>query len=211
MLAAPVREVTAEMADHSERFFDLRATWVDLDNGRETRSSTVLAAWREQDLDLVSNRDPIPLPAEQADDVCPDTDIFAFCVTPEWLARRGGLPAYMDSVFHKAEYRLWRLQRDRALETHASGRQLTLEAIPDGGQVEECPERTCPACGVPMDCTDTGYVYLWDCENEACGNADGYWRIYDWDVFGQVKRVQEEVGQAAAERLAGEFKDGVLA
>lgn len=72
-------------------------------------------------------------------------------------------------------------------------------------------DRRCPDCDVPMVRHDTGYVYLWNCETDDCGNFESYWRIYDFDTFARVKEVQREVGQQAAERLAAEFKDGVLA
>lgn len=71
-------------------------------------------------------------------------------------------------------------------------------------------KRDCPDCGVEMDCHDTGYVLLWECNADDCGNFEGYWSVYDWEIYGQVKLVQSQVGQKAAERLAGEFKDGVL-
>jgi uncharacterized Zn finger protein (UPF0148 family) len=71
-------------------------------------------------------------------------------------------------------------------------------------------EKECPDCGEVMPREDRGYVYCWSCENQECGNVEGYWRIYNWDVFEQVKLVQERVGKDAAGRLAWEFDQGVL-
>lgn len=75
----------------------------------------------------------------------------------------------------------------------------------DGGR-----ERACPECEDSMACDDAGYVYVWTCNNDDCGNADGYWDIYDWYVFGRVKEAQRKVGLDAARRLATEFDDGAL-
>ena len=72
------------------------------------------------------------------------------------------------------------------------------------------PTRDCPDCGVEMDREDRSYVYMWNCNQDDCGNADAYWKIYDFETFGEVKQVQSEVGQSAAERLAAEFDSGVL-
>jgi hypothetical protein len=73
------------------------------------------------------------------------------------------------------------------------------------------PSKRCPDCGVEMDREDRGYVYLWHCDEGECGNAESYWQIYDLETFAKVEEVQREVGQEAAERLAAEFDDGVLA
>jgi len=46
--------------------------------------------------------------------------------------------------------------------------------------------RDCPDCGEEMDKEDRGYVYLWECNNEECANADGYWKIYDQEKYAKV-------------------------
>lgn len=81
----------------------------------------------------------------------------------------------------------------------------------DGGAEGPAEGRECPDCNEEMAVEDTGYVLLWSCENDDCGNFETYWRVYDWEIFAEVKHVQSAVGQAAAERLAGEYKDGALA
>lgn len=77
--------------------------------------------------------------------------------------------------------------------------------------MSEPKSRDCPDCSVSMEREDRAYVYYYTCENDDCGNADGFWRIYDFGIFAEVKHVQSEVGQAAAERVASEYDDGVLA
>lgn len=120
-------------SDGWNQYFDLRSTWVDVENGREARSSEVRDAWREQGLDLIPNADPIELPADVADEICPRTGIFVFSITPDQLARWGGWISYMGVLFQSAESELWRLQRDRVLDCRASATQTTLSAVMDGG------------------------------------------------------------------------------
>lgn len=125
------------MTDDTERWNDLRETWADLKNGRGTRSSELVSAWQESGLDLVTNSDPIPLPEDAC--VCLDAAMFASVISPDWLAGRDGTTSYIDIVFRGAERELWRQQRERALEEHASTEQQTLEAVTDGGS-NEAPE-----------------------------------------------------------------------
>lgn len=76
--------------------------------------------------------------------------------------------------------------------------------------MSEGETRDCPGCGHEIDPIDTGYAWIWECD-EDCGWAGMMWKLYDPETFARVKEVQREVGRQAASRLAGEFRDGVLA
>lgn len=81
----------------------------------------------------------------------------------------------------------------------------------DESETPQAQNKPCPECEMPMEATNTGYAFQWTCEEDSCGYADCHTTIYDWDAFAQIKTVQKSVGQDAAERLAAELKDGVLA
>jgi len=59
-----------------------------------------------------------------------------------------------------------------------------------------------------MDKEDRGYVYLWNCSNEDCGNAEGYWHIYDAEKYHQILENQEDDGDSSSPVSRSEDQNG---